>query len=467
MTRNTIDGIKLSGIFIKAGNSYDAEIFYSSRYTIKVRFSDKTGVANETVFESLSLTLKEKTHKFGQCRFEQISSGGESSGIIIFMDDLYDFNDLFYDNKITTLDSSSSNLNLILSQKEKVKTEFAEYISKLNYDLSVYQQFFDGIDKKMAPESEHVKLLLTSTVIKTAGNKFLNFFDLKVKELENMISDFSREEHEVHGFYLRKQLWHMILTSDLLMRTNVKPRGYAGDSEMMSMLYDTTYRGTSLFGKILYKYSLEHPAAQSVRNRRIMVPKILSEVRNEFCKTTTDNFSVMSVACGPAYELQDLFMINEDVAGFHFTLLDQDEEALGEAKSKVDYLEKHLNKKINVTYLNESVRTMLLTPKLDEKWGRFNFIYSMGLFDYLTPPVAKAVIEKIYHLLLPGGELLIGNYHVDNTSKWFMEYWHDWVLYHRTEDEFKNLLRDTNAVEIDVFLEQARCQMFLSAKKPL
>ena len=80
---------------------------------------------------------------------------------------------------------------------------------------------------------------------------------------------------------------------------------------------------------------------------------------------------------------------------------------------------------------------------------------------------ACAEIEKIYQLLLPGGELLIGNYHVDNPDKWFMEYWHDWVLYYRTEDEFKNLLRDTDAIDIDVSFEEAKCQLFLSAKRPI
>ncbi|GAH98529.1 unnamed protein product, partial [marine sediment metagenome] len=67
--------------------------------------------------------------------------------------------------------------------------------------------------------------------------------------------------------------------------------------------------------------------------------------------------------------------------------------------------------KIEVDYLNASVRTMLATRQLIKEWGQFDFIYSMGLFDYLTPPVATAVLGRLYQLLKPGGDMLIGNFH--------------------------------------------------------
>lgn len=130
-------------------------------------------------------------------------------------------------------------------------------------------------------------------------------------------------------------------------------------------------------------------------------------------------------------------------------------------------IEKGFNQTINAIYLQDSVRTMLRTPEVHKKWGQFHFIYSMGLFDYLTEPVAKAVIEKIYSLLEPGGKMLIGNYHVRNKSRWFMEYWLDWVLYYRTEEEMTDLLRDTDAASVSVIFEESGCQMFLSAQKPL
>jgi extracellular factor (EF) 3-hydroxypalmitic acid methyl ester biosynthesis protein len=89
----------------------------------------------------------------------------------------------------------------------------------------------------------------------------------------------------------------------------------------------------------------------------------------------------------------------------------------------------------------------------------------MGLFDYLSTPVAKAVLEKLYQLLIPGGELVIGNFHVSNPSKYFMEYWGDWYLMHRTEEEFKDLLKDLNSAAVSIIFEDTRSQMFLHAKR--
>jgi extracellular factor (EF) 3-hydroxypalmitic acid methyl ester biosynthesis protein len=108
---------------------------------------------------------------------------------------------------------------------------------------------------------------------------------------------------------------------------------------------------------------------------------------------------------------------------------------------------------------------MLASNRLKAKWGLFDYIYSMGLFDYLTPPVASAVLGKLYKVLKPGGTMLIGNFHVSNSSRYYMEYWLDWVLYYRTEEEFTDLLGNVGSEEATVFFEDSGSQMFLQVEK--
>ena len=108
---------------------------------------------------------------------------------------------------------------------------------------------------------------------------------------------------------------------------------------------------------------------------------------------------------------------------------------------------------------------MLTTKQITEKWGKFEFIYSMGLFDYLTPPVARTVLRKLLQLLAEGGEMIIGNFHISNPSKTYMEYWHDWVLYYRTEEEFLDLVNSERSINGSVFFENTNSQMFLHLKK--
>ena len=119
-----------------------------------------------------------------------------------------------------------------------------------------------------------------------------------------------------------------------------------------------------------------------------------------------------------------------------------------------------------VDYVNMSVRVMLGEPSFRTDPGNFHFIYSMGLFDYLSTPIAKAIINKLYQLLKPGGELIVGNFHLSNPSKYFMEYWGDWYLIHRNEKEFKNLLSVTSPVKKSIIFEDSGSQMFLDIRKP-
>jgi extracellular factor (EF) 3-hydroxypalmitic acid methyl ester biosynthesis protein len=89
----------------------------------------------------------------------------------------------------------------------------------------------------------------------------------------------------------------------------------------------------------------------------------------------------------------------------------------------------------------------------------------MGLFDYLTPPVARAVLEKTWDLLLPGGTLVIGNYHFQNPSRVYMEYWGDWPLYYRTEQSLMDLASGLPGEKVISF-DPTGCQMFLRLERP-
>lgn len=460
------DILTLDGYLVSGQEKYNIKIFYDSKFSVQVKIDNDNEIFDGQEFNQLILSRNGSSFEFGQCRFSLGTTIKGMSGKVIFTNDIYDFNSFFFENRIINLKSMSNNLQLILNQKNNVHESFKNYTANLSYDLQVYKHFFDDLDNKINNEPDDIKKTSIETVLKTEGKEFTRFFDLKLKELEDIISGYSREEHQQHGFYFRKQVWNYITCSEFMSRTNNKPRGYVGDSEMMKMVYENDYRGDSIFSKVLYKFSIEHPAAQAVRNRRVMVPKLLNETRTELALDESKRFRFISIACGPSSELNDIFKSHNDINRLECSLLDQDPVALNEASDTVLHIEKKLKYIIHANYLRESVRTMLRTHDLREQWGSFHFIYSMGLFDYLTPPVAKMVLEKLFTLLEPGGKILIGNFHPQNVSRYFMEYWHDWVLYYRTEEDLKELLSDINAEDISIFFEDTRCQMFLTARKP-
>ncbi len=456
--------IIFEGHLLQGEEKIAIEAQYASQFALSIRFLNGNKGDRETVYRKMIFQKNGEQVEIGPCQFIPDTYDGGSNGRIVFYPDVYDLNSLFFDDKLEKLQAEFLNLPLIIAHKDKIQPSFKEYTANLTYDLNVYKNSFDLLDSRFAAEPEEIKQSVQQAIIETEGRKFMKFLDEKLEEFENIIINFSKKDHERHGYYLRKQLWTFLMCSPFMARTNVKPRGYSGDSVMMKIIYDNQYEGDSTFGKLMHKHPNEHPAAQAVRNRRDLIAKMIGTLKAREFKSNK-KIRVLSVACGPAFELQDVITSKEDCARFHFTLLDQDESALSEAKTQVELIEKKLGRKIEVEFLNESVRTMLKTADLDKRWGNFDYIYSMGLFDYLTPPVAKAVIGKLYQILNVGGEMVIGNFHISNASRYYMEYWLDWVLYYRTEQEFVDLLKNVASAETKIIFEDTGSQMFMQVTK--
>ena len=457
--------LKITANLVRGKKSIPIRAQYASKYSIFVRFLNHDRFMDGAEFNKLVIENNGEKFELGPCRLISEPNIDGYDGRLIFVYDVYDLQSLFSDNRVLSLQNAFIDLPLVLAHKEKVKKSFQDYTANLSYDLNVYKSLFDDLDAEYIQEPSDIQASVQEAIINTEGTNFLRFLDEKLDELQSMVTGYSKEEHERHGFYFRKLLWSIIMCSPFMRRTNLKPRGYSGDSVMMRMLYKNEYEGETTFSKLMNKHPLEHPAARAVRNRRKLITQKLIETQAENSAASGEKLKILSVACGPAFEMQDILLSPEDCNKYHFTLLDQDRQALYEAATLIDQIEKKLGTKIYVDYLNESVRTMLTSTQLREKWGLFDYIYSMGLFDYLTPPVASAVLGKLYQILKPGGTMLIGNFHVSNPSRCYMEYWLDWVLYYRTEEEFTDLLGKAESAEATVFFEDSGSQMFLQVEK--
>lgn len=381
---------------------------------------------------------------------------------LLFLDDVYDCHAVIDEGAAKNLLGFFQEIPLVLGQKEQIRPEFRAWCADLTYDLGVYKRFFDEQARLLEQEPGDVADSARSIILNTVGRTLFAFLDEQLALLHSLVKDFSPEEHERHGYYFRQQIWHFLMASEFMKRTNLKPRGYAGDAEMMQMIYDNAYVGRYAFNNLLHKHPLEQPAAQAVRNRRFLVAQAL---REHLVATDLASCRVLSVACGPARELEEIFTSPQACQRISVTLLDQDPEALESARQNVHHLEKKLGATIHAKFVLDSVRTMLRTRDLAQRLGRYDFIYSMGLFDYLTPPVARAVLAKVYELLEPGGLAVIGNFHIKNPSRWYMAYWHDWNLYYRTEEEMLEMAAGLGGAHAEVGFEPSGCQMFLRLKK--
>ncbi len=456
-----------SGRVTHGGRVLSLSAAAASRLSLSVEFDDGLRVEDGTVFDALELDGAIEMLRFGRCRFTTIGGAPlEASGRMVFLDEVHDCRKVVYDGRFVDLRGFFHNLPLVLAQRDRIRPEFKTYVANVAYDLAVYKRFFDEQDAIIADEADDVACAAREVLLRTEGRQFHQFIDRALEELERIVGGFTQEEHERHGFYLRRQLWPYLMMSEFLRRTNLKPRGYAGDAELMTMLYENAYLGTSLFEQLVHKHPCDTRAAEAVRHRRFLVPRVLREVLARFGDLGPHGFRFLSLAAGPARELHEIVRDRADAERFDCTLLDQDPFALDLARDTVRRLEADRSFRLEVRYVQDSVRTMLRTRDLPRALGRHHFVYSMGLFDYLTPPVAHAVLVKAYDLVEPGGTLLVGNYHVRTPTRFYMAYWADWSLYYRTEESFRQLATGLDAADVSIEFDETRCQMFLRIEKP-
>lgn len=424
-------------------------------------------------FKNAALDLNGRWIELGSCRLEEDDNlprrrredpaPDVALGRLVFKERIYDFSGLLGRRVISDLQQRVNHLPMAWNRRHAISNEFRSFVADLLFDLQVYRSVFEDLDARLATESQQTRSELQAVAREQEYPRFRTWFDERVAELERITSSLSRAQKEQHGFYFRKQMRDFILSSELLARTNTKPRGYAGDSEVMRLIYDNQFRGPTVFSQFMHKYPLELAAAQAVRNRRRLVGEWIREKMTR--RSVASPLRVLSVACGPAEELQEILLTTDDVARVQFTLLDQDPEALAQAHALIARLGEKLSAKPQARTVCTSVRTMQQGGGSPDE-PPYDFVYSMGLFDYRTDTTATAVLSWLYGRLFPGGELVVGNFHVRNPSRTFMDYWADWTLWYRNESELLRLTDSLPGAKSRIDFEESGCQIFLHVTKP-
>jgi len=171
----------------------------------------------------------------------------------------------------------------------------------------------------------------------------------------------------------------------------------------------------------------------------------------------------MSLACGPAKEVQKFLNDYDDKISIKIDLVDQDLSALQNAQMNIKEILVGKNfKKLKINFINNAVKN-IIQQGLENK-DYYDLIYSAGLFDYLTENVAIACMKRLYAALAPEGKMIIGNFNVSNPSRFIMEHILDWNLIHRSDEEMKALgLKISSDVHVEY--EEEKINLFLIITK--
>ena len=336
------------------------------------------------------------------------------------------------------------NQNMLVSAK--IPSSFKTSIYELKEWFTFLKNQIDEIEKKAPTDDAKANEEFRLTVAETISEYLGQFLPSIYKNMPLLLKNLSKEDTHLCTNFIRQQLTPYVYGAPFASRAFYKPRGYAGDFEMMNHLYRNELIGKTLFDQCMHKYFIDEPAGNAVKNRGEYLHKKIQQLVQS--KPQTEKIKIISIASGPAMEQQLFLKNNQELYGrkIEFTCIDQDEESLKHAQKQLLSLERQRNSGFKFSFSNLAIKN-IIAHGLPEK--DYDLIYSAGLFDYFTDPVAQIAAQQMMNGLKSGGQVIIGNFSKTNPCVPFMEYILDWLLIYRSEEDLMQLFKGLGKTRIE------------------
>jgi SAM-dependent methyltransferase len=234
---------------------------------------------------------------------------------------------------------------------------------------------------------------------------------------------------EVQARY-REAIWPLISKSWCMNRSIAKPRGYPGDYQLLTVIYNRKPVSTGL-GGYLDRYWQNLTLARAVVGRMLALRGFLvEELPRRQGKT-----SVLNVACGACREYTDEFHMPADSV-VALTCLDNDEEALNYVRSEVAPA---MPENLAVDFVRYNALRMTSAAANLRRFGASDIIYSVGLCDYIPDEYLIPLLAGWRQSLAEGGLVYVAFKDCLLYDKTEYQWLLDWFFFQRTEEDCRKL----------------------------
>jgi hypothetical protein len=213
--------------------------------------------------------------------------------------------------------------------------------------------------------------------------------------------------------FLREHPLHQHLLLDpYIARAFERPRGYAGDAELIDFIYDQTAPpGTDAVGIRLFDVTTNFPVAGAIRQRMEIARQMVAEAAPSGAR-------ICSLACGHFREGDELS--GKELA--NITAVDQDALSLARIEhrhgSAVNLVERNV-----LGFLRDTA----------SRGQTFDLIYTLGLTDYLDDRSLALLLKLAQRCLAPGGRMFMANLQPQHLAAGWIDACMDWHLIYRSE----------------------------------
>jgi extracellular factor (EF) 3-hydroxypalmitic acid methyl ester biosynthesis protein len=304
-------------------------------------------------------------------------------------------------------------------------------------------------DTNLSFVDEIAQNLFSSATLPTDINSLIHRLFVECTKLRNHLP--VDEWKQCVKLIRESKLLSLVHEDPFTHRAFTKPRGYAGDAVMMDFIYSQEenwqHPEASELGRSVFQYTTNAAASAGVRSRREFIAECLDEVARTHVSPTA-----LAIACGHLREASMSSAVRRRRFK-EFIALDADADSL---------------KEVDRSYSRYGVRTYsadirkMLTGRLD--YGKFDLIYSTGLYDYLNAKTAKKLTGHLFSMLKSGGKLVVANFLPTIEDIGYMEACMDWFLIYRDRFEMMGLTESIvqSAIqEIRVSVEENQSIVFL------
>jgi extracellular factor (EF) 3-hydroxypalmitic acid methyl ester biosynthesis protein len=354
-----------------------------------------------------------------------------------------------------------NNLTGEFNQWHVVPADFRHKVHEARELLQQLSDAVNGLRGQQSFESSARQEEFENAVIDVVSNFLFVHFTPMYYELAKTLEKCEKPVVKAAYGYFREKLRDLIYSSPFADRSFRKPLGYAGDFEVMNLIYRDENIGSHLFAKCIHRYFVEHPETRAVKNRAVYLGhKIEALLKKE---SRREKLKILSVASGPAVEIQRLVQSwnHGDLVDVEIHLLDQDLFSLKHAQSQIREACRLAGKKPTVRFFHQTIKNIVINGL---ETNDYDLIYSAGLFDYFSDPVAQAAAKQLHNALSPSGQLVIGNFNASTPNKFFMEAALDWHLVFRSEADLTRMYGDIGS-NLKVELEPETVNLFCIISK--
>lgn len=346
-----------------------------------------------------------------------------------------DSGDSVYGVKFAKLNDSQKRVlrkKLVQNQVEKLVENLKDEETKNYISQFFLKDILDYINEITAltlkqPENENDKLNLEKE-IEHLNNKIL----LKGYCLELLLSDKKVVKKVKESF--RDLVGSWVYKSAIVKRAFDKPEGYPEDFRMMDLIYQNKPVSKNI-GFCFDNIFLKSPYAVAIRNRKSYLSKKIIEFINY---SQPGPLNVLSLCSGTGYEVAEALPLLSSEKKVNFTFIETDSKALDFSRNLLAYPDKS---NFTFNFNKENVyRVLSEDENLVGRYGRQDFIYALGIVDYLSARAAKRIIKILYRMLKEGGQLLLTHRNRDKTFPPIPPDWLcDWKVISRNKKEMESL----------------------------